>query len=168
MDNKTIIEDFEKYVKAHFIENKKEEIKQVKNDNNSRKDNLEKRFASVIFWVNGKEDEFKEIGELISLFEGDIGKDTLQGIIDSYKPFSENLVLEMEMLYENKKEIIVKDVEEVVLNLEEEILKEQSSALLIKINEKEKNGDKNDISKDLTNYQKRVEKIEDIKNRRVK
>jgi len=72
------------------------------------------------------------------------------------------------MLYENKKDAIIKDMEEVVLNLEEEILKDQSTSLLLKINEREKQKNKNDINIDLANYQKLVEKIEDIKNRRLK
>lgn len=105
-----IIEDFDKYEKAHFIESKKEEIVQVEKDTNSRRSNLEKRFASIVFWQEGKEDNKREIGELISLFESDIGKEVLESVLDTYKPFSENLILEIEMLYENKKDAIIKDL----------------------------------------------------------
>jgi hypothetical protein len=58
-------------------------------------------------------------------------------------------------------------MKEIILNLKEEILHEEKYFLLNKINEKEKSQNKDDIEKDIINYQKVVEKIEQIKNNRI-
>ena len=50
----------------------------------------------------------------------------------------------------------------------EEILNEKSYSLLLNIKEKERDKDKEGIKNDLIAYQKIVEKIEEIKNRRTK
>jgi DNA primase len=162
-----ITEDYRKYEKTQninnsFIKDKKDEAK----DTNSRRGSLEKRLFSIIFWGGENENETKVIGELKTSFEENIGKEQFDKILNLYEPFKEFLVFEAEKWYSGQIDVLVKEIGEIVMNLEEEILNEESYSLLIKIKEKERN--KENINTDLVAYQKIVEKIEEIKNRRSK
>lgn len=164
---KAIIEDFEKYEKEHISFSNSINKEDGQKDSKTRKGELGKKLFSIIFWTQKDEDKFSDVFKLKSLFEEDIGKDEYKKLLDLYEPFAETLILEAEMWYQDKEEELINDVKEIVLNLEEEILKEQASSLLIKISEKERNKEKEDIKADLINYQKIVEKIEDIKKNRT-
>ena len=89
-------------------------------------------------------------------------------MLELYEPFSETLALEAEMWYSDKTNALIGDMEEIIINLEEEILKEKATLLLSEINEKERIKSKEDLNSDILNYQKIVEKIENIKSRRSK
>ena len=89
-------------------------------------------------------------------------------MLDSYDSFSDTLAFEAEMWYGDKINILIKDLEEVILNLEEEIFKEEASRQRLIINDKEQSKNKENINKDIIKLQQIVEKIESIKNRRLK
>lgn len=160
-----IIDDFKNYEKTkntdnQIVKDKKNELVEV----SSRRSGLEKRLFGIIFWKGVKDEKLDEIKSISSLFEEKIGSDKFKKMLAIYEPFSDTLAFEAEMWYGGKIDIIIRDLKELTLNLEEEIFKEESLILLAKINEKEKN--KEDIKSDLVDYQKIVEKIEDIKSRR--
>jgi DNA primase len=160
-----ITEDYRVYEKTQSINSPSVKDKQdVIKDINSRRDNLEKRLFSIIIWGGENEEEIKVINELQSSFEKDIGKEEFKKMLSLYEPFKENLVFEGEKWYSGKINVLIKEMNELILNLKEEILNEQAYSLFIKIKDKERN--KEDIQNDLISYQKIVEKIEDIKNRR--
>jgi DNA primase len=164
-----IMEDFKNFEKmknneGNLIKDKNKENKEI----NSRKDNLEKKMFGIIFWKGENEEQKKKIEELADVFKGDIEEDNYKKMLILYEPFSDTLAFEAEMWYGDKGNTLLSDLEEIILNLKEEIFKEQASSLLIKINEKEKSNNKDDIKNDLMNYQKIVEKIENIKSRRSK
>ena len=164
-----IIEDYRNYEKTQKVNNdlnkeKKVEIKET----NSRRDSLEKKLFGIIFWKGENETQSKDINDLRVSFEENIGKDKYQKMLTLYEPFSDNLSFETEMWYNNKSSVIIQDMKEIILNLEEEVLNEERYMLLMKIKEEERGSDKEKLKSDLINYQKIVEKIEDIKNRRSK
>lgn len=159
-----IMEDFKNFEKTQSPNNNLIKNGQVdKSDINSRRNNLEKRLFGVIFWKGETEGELKIIEKMKVSFEENIGSDYFKKILETYEPFQEKLVFEAEKWYSGKIDVLKKDIEEMVLNLEEEILNEKASSLLIEINEKEKQNDKEDINSLIINYQKIVEKIENIK-----
>jgi DNA primase len=163
-----IIEDYKKYEKIHTIPNTNS-LKNIENkDIISRRSSLEKKLFSIIFWKNLNEDDLKKIEGLKSSFEKEIGEDNFKKMFDLYEPYKENLSMEAEMWYSDKIDVLFLDMKEVILNLEEEIFKEEASDLLLRINDKEKNNKKEDINSDLITYQKIVEKIQNIKNSRSK
>jgi DNA primase len=132
----------------------------------SRRDSLEKKLFGIIFW-KGENDEHKtKINDAVASFEKDIGSDNFQKMLVLYEPFSDTLAFEAEMWYGGKIDLLIRDMKEIILNLEEEILQEEALSLLVKINEQEHNNNKENLKSDLIDYQKIVEKIEDIKNRR--
>lgn len=164
-----ITEDYRKYEKNQNISNNLKEEKQIDiKDNNSRRDNLEKKLFGIFFWKGDNEDQSSGIEILRASFEENIGPDNFKKILALYEPNSDNLSFEAEMWYGDKINVLIKDTEEIILNLEEEILNEQVYSLSIKIKEKERNNDKEDINKEIIAYQKIVERIENIKNRRSK
>jgi DNA primase len=135
---------------------------------NSRQDNLSKRFFAVLFWGGENEADKEIIKKTEEKFIQSVGSEEFEKMKTLYEPFSENLIYEAEKWYANKENSLEKDIEEIVINLEEEILNNQLYSIFIKIKEKEKSGQKGDIEQELINYQKIVEKIENIKNLRIK
>ena len=71
------------------------------------------------------------------------------------------------MWYGDKIKDLTRDVEEIMLSLEEEILNERLILLLDKINQKGNGEDNFDPGPILIDYQKTVERIEKIKSYRL-
>jgi len=145
---------------------KKEES--IETEKKSRREELEKRFFGVIFSDSLLAIDKDKINDLKDKLEQDIGEDIFKNILEKYEPFKENLSLLAEIWYGDKEQQLIKDLTEIIFNLEEEIFKDMASVLLVKINQKEHDKDKQKIDEDIINYQKIVEKIEDIKSRRLK
>jgi hypothetical protein len=162
-----IMEDLKNYEKIqngdnNLIKNKTIDKKEI----NSRRDSLEKRLFGVIFWKGETEEESKIIEEMRKKFEESIEPEYYKKMLDLYEPFSDKLVFEAEKWYSGKTNVLEKDIKEIVLNLEEEVLNERALSILNTINEKEQKNSKEDINSLIITYQKIVEKIENIKNRR--
>jgi len=164
-----IIEDYKKYEKTQNISNTNS-VKSNSEPKNvvSRRASLEKKLFSILFWKNVNEEQQNKINDLKISFEKEIGEENFRKMFDLYEPYKENLSMEAEMWYSDKIDVLFLDMKEVILNLEEEIFKEEASDLLLKINDKEQNNNKEDINSDLITYQKIVEKIQNIKNSRSK
>jgi len=169
LSENAITEDYKKYEKSQNINNNfnKDKNSEIK-DPSSRRSSLEKRLFAIIFWKGESQDEKNIIDELRNSFLDNIGKEQYQKILSLYEPFSENLVFEGEKWYSGKIDVLKKEMSEIILNLEEEILNEELYSIMIKIKEKERSNNKEEIKNDLIAYQKIVEKIEDIKSRRSK
>jgi DNA primase len=164
-----ITEDYKKYEKNQNLNNNQREEKQVDiKSTNSHRDSLEKKLFGILFWKGENDEQATTIEAFRQSFEENIGSEIFKKMLDKYEPNQHNLSFEAEMWYGDKINTLINDTKEIILNLEEEILNEQIYSLSIKIREKERNNDKKDIYKELTAYQKIVEKIEDIKNRRSK
>lgn len=164
-----ITEDYRKYEKNQSINNNLKEEKQTDiKDINSRRDKLEKKLFGIIFWKGENEEQSSQIETLRVSFEENIGFDNFKKILAIYEPNSDNLSFEAEMWYSDKIDVLIKEMSEIILNLEEEILNEESYSLLIKIKEKERDKDKEGINTNLVAHQKILEKIENIKSSRSK
>lgn len=163
ISEQAITEDYKNYEKA----NSSSEVFETKNnlpESNkiSRREELEKRLFGIIF----SDSLTNNIKERTKKFEEEIGSKVFKDISQKYEPYKDNLSLEVEMWYGDKTGQLDKDLDEIIFNLEEEIFKDMASSLLLKINQKEKN--KEEIEGYIINYQKIVEKIENIKSRRQK
>ncbi len=168
LSENAITEDFKKYEKttSSFVR-QAGEIKEEININ-SRRINLERKLFGIFFWKGENEEQASQIEELRALFEENIGSEQYKKMLTLYESISDDLSFEAEMWYCDKINVLLRDTKEIILNLEEEILNEESFSLLIKIKEKERNKNKEDITVDLVARQKILEKIEDIKSRRSK
>jgi DNA primase len=163
-----IIEDFNLYERNYLVNNKSEkETSDVKKKEvTSRRDGLEKRLFGIIFWQE-REGSGIDIKKIYKELEERIGGEDFARITTSYEPFKEVLASEAEMWYGSRIKDLSRDLAEIMLNLEEEILNERLILLLDKIN---RNGD-GDVNFDpgpmLMDYQKIVERIEKIKGHRL-
>lgn len=164
-----ITEDYKNYEKKQTINNilKDEKPTEIKNVN-SRRSVLEKKLFGIFFWKGENEEQASEIERLKVSFEENVGTENFKKILALYEPISDNLSFETEMWYCDKINVLLKDTEEIILNLEEEILNEESYSLLIKIKEKERDKDKKAMNDYLVARQKILEKIEGIKSCRSK
>jgi DNA primase len=161
-------EDFEIYNKGHNTQNtsgNKNNNPLKKDELLSRRDNLEKRLFGIIHWQS-KQDIGINIETIFSLLEERIGKEEFTIIRESKEPFKDTLAFEAEMWYGEKIKDLTRDVEEIMLSLEEEILNERLIVLLDKINQKGNGKDDFDPAPILVDYQKVVERIEKIKSYR--
>ncbi len=162
----SILKDFNNF------EKKTKGVSQQKNnkstEGSTRKENLIKSFFSIVFWGGSKDEEKDHILKIKEDFISKVGKDDYNLLEEKYKPFLESLVFEAERLYTSRVCDYKKDLEEIVLNLEEELLNEKAYLLFIKIKEAENKGQRDKINNDLLDYQKLVEKIEIIKSNRLK
>ncbi len=132
----------------------------------SRRDNLEKRLFGIIYWQTENSIDINIDNIYVSLEER-IGKEEFMRIRESKELFKETLAFEAEMWYGDKIKDLKRDVEEIMLSLEEEILNERLIVLLDKINQKGNGGENFDPGPILIDYQKVVERIEKIKSYRL-
>ncbi len=165
-----IIEDFEVYEKTHQVS-----IGNEMNVNNldkkkdiiSRREHLEKRLFGIIFWQE-KGNLGIDINNAYKILEEKIGKETFLKICEVHEPWKDALAQEAEMWYGNRIKDIPRDLEEMMLSLEEEILNERLILLLDKINQRGDMVENFDPGPILKDYQKTVERIEEIKGYRFK
>ncbi len=163
-----IVEDFEIYERNHNVNNNivlKNDSVEKKKELIPRRDSLEKRLFGIIFWQEKNDIGIKKENIFKSLKEK-IGEDEFERIYELHTPFAEILAIETEDWYNNKTKDIPRDVEEIIVNLEEEILKERLFLLKDKMN-KSKNQDV-DLDSLLKDLQKIGERLEDIKTYRSK
>jgi DNA primase len=164
-----ITDDYKKYEKNKGITNNFKNEKNLDTKNtNSRRNSLERKLFGIIFWKGENENQSLEIEKLKNSFEDNIGKDKFKKMLDLYTPNSDDLSFETEMWYNGKTKLLLIEMKEMIMNLEEEVLNEDLYALLLRIKENEREKNKEDLNKNLATYQKIVEKIEEIKNRRSK
>jgi len=168
INEEAIINDYIKYEKERKINLVNKDQKEEKKEIENRRSNLEKKLFSIIFYnkKNSTQNEFFD--KILSSFKEEVGVDEYKKILDFYESFSEDLSFEAEMWYNNDIKMMRLEMEEIILNLREEILQNEAIVLFDKINKKEKDKNSDDIDLDLINYQKIVEKIENIRNCRLK
>ncbi|MEI7688964.1 MAG: DNA primase [Candidatus Nomurabacteria bacterium] len=166
-----IVEDFEIYERNHSVNNNTNQNlnnKITEKDQASRKDNLEKRLFGIIFW-QGEENTGLDVENIHSKLIEKIGEEQFKLIAETHEPYREVLASEAEMWYGNRIKDIPRDIEEIMLNLEEEILKERLVLLNNKINDKREGYEDSDSGPIyLRDVQKIRSRLEEIKNIRSK
>jgi len=168
-------EDFERKEKEVKNIRNNSDIEEIKVDNKSRRDRLEEQLFGIIFWqIAGDKElkdttEYQKIKEIYADFKERVGKDQLDKLEEKNKENASVLAFEAEIWYGDSVRDIVSDFEELSLNLEEEILKDKLIYLQDEISQKEGGGGNEDNLKSvLKNYQKIVERREEIKKKRAK
>ncbi len=148
-----IIEDFTIYEKSNSTNQDQNKKTENKESHLSRRDNLERKFFGIIFWQEQSKEPDKEVEELVDSFKKLIGDEIFQKMRDVHEPFKDALVLESEMWYGAEINVISRDIKEITLNLEEEILNEEK-VLLQPLDSEEKLSKFNIISKRIEEIKK--------------
>ncbi len=164
-----LMKDFIVYQSTHkinIIDEKLENVIVNNTDAGSRKISIEKQFFGIVLQQEEKGWPENEIKNRIDEFINTIGEDIYNNLRKKYEIAAENLSLETEMWYGGNIKSMIKDVSELALNLEEEILQEKLSDIKISINSFELNGEMDKAINLLKDYQKIVERVQGIKSRR--
>lgn len=123
-----IIEDFQVYEQTNSINQVTPLI--TKGDNiQSRKDSLERRLFGILFWQERISELPKGLKDLLDEFKKSIGEEEFNKIQEIHTPFADSLAFEAEMWYGGKVDTLERDVREIMLNLEEEIINETKTNL---------------------------------------
>lgn len=162
-----IIEDFGTYERNHIVNNSQPSEIQSNNKKEtlSRRDSLEKRLFGIIFLQEHKDIGIDKEKIILSLKEK-IGDEEFGKIYDLHNAFSDILALEIERMYGDNIKNIERDINELVLNLEEEILTEKLFILRDKINQPASTDEDFDPGPVLKEIQKISERLEKIKSNR--
>lgn len=152
LPERAVVEDFEMYQRT-AVPQATLPLPQATllEDTYSRKEYLERRLFGIIFWQQNKKEIVSLLDSYIEGFKNDIGEAMYEELYQSYVPYSEPLALEAEMWYGSKTDTLKRDVQEIVLNLEEEILLDRKNKLH-PLNTEEK-------IKEFTILSKRIEHI---------
>ncbi len=154
ISEKALIEDFENYEKSVPKINQETSSEKIEAPKNvvSRKESLEKKLCGILFWKKDTTDLVDTKRELTER----IGEEALIEIIARYEPFADALAFEAEMWYGSKNDTLARDIKELMLNLEEEVLEQQKMVLRDNLNTEESLSIFNNLSK----------RIDEIKQRR--
>ena len=155
LPDKAIIEDFEAYERTLGVNNKSNNDEAVLDGNKqSRRDSLERRLFGIIFW-NNKNNDIDDVKLQLGNFKDRIGLEEFNRMLATHEPFIDTLAIEAEMWYLSKTDEINRDLQEIMLNLEEEILNERKT-LLAPL----------DTSQKLIDFNNILKRIEEIKKSR--
>ena len=155
LPDRAIIEDFEIYERnTNISKNNNLEANTMEGQKQSRRDHLERRLFGIIFWTDKNRDD-ENIKILLEDFKKKISDEEFNKMINTHEPFSDTLAFEAEMWYGSKTDNLERELKEIILNLEEEILNDKK-ILLGPLDTKEK----------LTEFDTISKRIEEIKKSR--
>lgn len=155
--------DFENYQRQNLVvveEQKKGKIKTI-----SRITLLEKQFFSIIFLLENDDKTKSKAEKYIKEVIDKIGEKVFKDILNRYELYKDIMVIEAEIWYGREINSIEKDLEEIILNLEEEILIIKARDKMMEIRKYDNNKEKS--QKLLFDYQNLINKIQNIKNSRL-
>jgi len=146
----------------------KEEIEIAKNVNTKlfRQDYIERKLFGIIFWQQ-KQSEPTIDTKRILLDLGELLNKTEDEILNKFKDRGEDLIYEAEVFYGGG-ENLERDVIELLSNFKEEYLKEQLARKMMELHLAEKEKDSDKSNKILNECQIISNKIEELKNGRIK
>jgi DNA primase len=148
---RAIMEDFEMYERTHPTNVLPINLPAKQIEVSSRREHLEKRLFGIIFWQK----DTPEFQALYAVFQENINTEILERMRSAYEPFSDSLAFEAEMWYGGKIDALMRDIGEIMLSLEEEILHEQKISL-----------QPLDTQEKLVAFNTIIKRIEEIKSKR--
>jgi DNA primase len=129
-----------------------------------RRDYIEQRLLSIIFWQKSLAEPVIKVESILQKF-ADILKSEPSVILGMYKDKSEDLIYEAEVFY-GQETTLEKDIQELFYNLEEEYINEELLRKLRELNIVEVTHDKIKITEVMTQINELTKRKQDIKNGR--
>ena len=161
--------DFETYTKSQPVKTVDTTIEEKPSDSkstSSRRANIEKQLFGIIFMEESRGWPNTDVKSAIENCKNNIGHEVYTELLRTYEVMKDTLALEAEIWYGVETNRIIKDVEELSLNLEEEILQEKLQTLTPLLASKDSGPGGGDEQNLLKNYQEIVTRIHTIKSRR--
>jgi len=149
VSEKALMEDLKKV--ASELKNETEETKVAMEniEKKLRKDPIERRLLGIAFWQEGLQDKALDPAAIFQK----LGK-----IKESYKDIKKDLVYEAEAFYANS-ENLNKDVNEMMLSIEEEYLNEELGRIMVELKNLKDKKEEVEILKKISEINKRKEEI---------
>lgn len=160
------IEDDFKAIKEE-LKYEKKEIEDVINKDNKlfRKDHILRRLIGIIFWQQDKNQNKIDIDKILEKITNILNLDK-EKLLNNFELSKEDLIYEAEVFY--GEDDFSKDVNEMLYNLEEEYLKEELANKMRELYNAEENKDEHKSREILKECQIINNKIENLKNGRLK
>ena len=159
-------EDLKKIGEEQKFEKKEIEKAKVDESKIFRKDYIERKLIGIILWQKTQKESTLDLDDIFKEFS-EILKIEKDKILEKWKENKEDLIFEAEVFYRDDTDI-KKDVKELIDNLKEEYLKEELADKMkrLHVSEVEKSKEKSEqILKEINEINN---KIQDIKNSRIK
>jgi len=153
---KALMEDLKKVESELKSETEETEIAKENVEKKMRKDPIERRLLGIAFWQEGVKDK---------IIEPELIFKKLNKVKEIYKDIKEDLIYEAEAFYSDS-ENLKKDVDEMLLSIEEEYLNEELVKMMMEIKTLKDGKQETEILKKISEINKRKEEIKNNKNRR--
>src|SRR3989339_1428214 len=152
---KALMEDLKKVESELKSETEETEIAKENVEKKMRKDPIERRLLGIAFWQEGVKDK---------IIEPELIFKKLNKVKEIYKDIKEDLIYEAEAFYSDS-ENLKKDVDEMLLSIEEEYLNEELVKMMMEIKTLKDGKQETEILKKISEINKRKEEIKNNKNR---
>ncbi len=146
---KALMGDLKKVESQLKHETEETKIARVNAEKKLRKDPIERRLLGIAFWQEGLRDKIIDPSVIF-------GK--LEKVVDIYKDIKEDLIYEAEAFYLNS-ENLQKDVDEMLLSIEEEYLNEELVKKMIELKNLKDKKEEVEILEKISEINKRKEEI---------
>ncbi len=134
-------------------------------ENSSRKTAIEKKILGIIYWQESKNSPSEDLAVFKDKLKTILGEERLAELFAASEASKGDLIFEAELSYE-KADNLPKEIDELLLNLEEEILKEKLTLAMKKLYNAEKNKAKEEVAEILRVCQELSAKIGTLKTKR--
>jgi hypothetical protein len=156
INEKALMEDLKKVESELKHETEETKTARVNIEKKLRKDPIERRLLGIAFWQEGVQEK---VIDPSAIFE------KLDKIKEVYKDIRGDLIYEAEAFYLNS-ENLQKDVDEMLLSIEEEYLNEELMKKMVELKNLKNKTDEAEILKKINEINKRREEIKNSRNRK--
>jgi DNA primase len=162
-----LIEDFESYKRTPEAQKSIEEntisVTPIKNNPESV---MYRRFFAIVSALEKMEEVPKNFQNIQKEFKNIISEEKYKEISEPYNLDSETLAFEAQIWYGSDTDLMLKDLKELAMNIEENILANSIEKVREKIHEHERGGDRDKVTGLLKEYQELVSRVQAIKSQR--
>lgn len=149
-----------------FSEHKKNNfINGVETEVLKRKNYIERRLCGILFWQEGEEDKIIDVDKLRIALTVILGDSDFVHKLKNFEADKEELIFEAESYYGDK-DHLQKEIEELLLNLEEDILREKFVLMMNELHQAEEDKDEKRTKELLTACQEISVKLSQISQKR--
>lgn len=148
--------DFKKFVQNKFFIPKQEV------SNKHRSDSIEKRIFGIILWKRDNQNIDLDIEKYLQKIYDVLGKDKTEELLKNFEKDKDSILFETELIYEGSLNL-ENNLDELLVNLEEEFLKNKFTEAMNLLQKAERDKDKSNISKYLEECRNLSQKINTLK-----
>lgn len=132
----------------------------------NRKNYIERRLLGIIFWQEKEKEPMVEVEKLRTLLTMIAGDKYVSAMFEEYKPLTEEMIFEAESYYGDK-DALTREVSELLMNFEEDVLREQFVSIMHELGDAERVKDKERAETLLTQCQEISQKLAELSKRRI-